>query len=474
MVAVTRVAYARRVNAGKYARLEEQAWRLGRVRSLVWNQYGSIGGVGVSDRDVRDWWMAEGIAVQFGVVANAWEETVRDAMSDIKAHREAAKVPVRWAIHARGLNQTETKRLSTLLKGDQWTREPLLRWVLRTYLHGGHNRTHTQIIVRVEQVRTFTRTVGGRVWLAVPDLTRRVSVPICLDTTVAPRETLRLVLRGGVVEVHHQVEDQQMASTHRPAGTRTIGVDKGYSEVLVDSEGQHHGTVLGPLLQQRSDYLCHKNACRARLRSLAEKAAQCGEHGKAERVRRHNLAAVKKYRQERRWRQRVRTETCRAVNAVVDKAAVIHAEDLTRPFASRAELGRNTSRCLAAWTKGVTAEVLSHVSDRRGSVVRLVNAAYTSHVIPETGALGSRRGDRLYCIGCGGVWQADHAAAVNVLYRYADPDIGLWSPHWRVRQILRNRDRHRSRLPDQDSNTPLHCRCVESDVSDQRSTLIND
>ena len=82
----------------------------------------------------------------------------------------------------------------------------------------------------------------------------------------------------------------------------------------------------------------------------------------------------------------------------------------------------------------------------------LVNAAYTAQVDPDTGALASRRGDRLHCAS-GVVWQADHAAAINVLRRHGDPDITLHAPHKRVRQILQERaDRHRTRLPVPDSS----------------------
>jgi hypothetical protein len=76
-VKVTRIAYSRGVSAGKYGLLVEQAGRLGRVRSLVWDRYGSITGVGVSDRQIRDGWMVDGIARSLGVLANAGKETVR-------------------------------------------------------------------------------------------------------------------------------------------------------------------------------------------------------------------------------------------------------------------------------------------------------------------------------------------------------------------------------------------------------------
>ena len=89
---VTRIAYSRDLNAGKYGELVGQAGRLGRVRSWVWDRYGSITGVGLSDRQIRDAWMADGTATSLGVLANAWKVTVWDAVADIRAHREARRL----------------------------------------------------------------------------------------------------------------------------------------------------------------------------------------------------------------------------------------------------------------------------------------------------------------------------------------------------------------------------------------------
>ncbi|HEY0803969.1 MAG TPA: transposase, partial [Pseudonocardiaceae bacterium] len=360
--------------------------------------------------------MADGTACGFGVLANAWKETVRDAIGDIRACREAAKLPVRRAIPRRTPAQTERKRLYTLLKTDTWPQDRWLSRLMRQHWKRGHNRTHNQIVVRADQYRAFTLTEGGNVWLAVPGLQRRQLVRIPLSTTVAPTGTLRLILRGGRVEVHYQIDAATMRSSVRPGGDREIGVDKGYTAVLTDSDGVHHGPELGPLLTAESDRVAVKNARRARLRSIASAAAQRGDHAKSARIARHNLGTVKKTRQRHRWDQRVRTVTFQAVHAVVDKAALVAAEDLTKPFTGRKNYGRRMNRRLAGWTKGVTAEALSSVSERRGSVVVLVNAAYTSQVDPDTGAFGIRCGDRLYCPG-GVVWQADHAAAINVLHR---------------------------------------------------------
>ncbi|MFG3302281.1 RNA-guided endonuclease TnpB family protein [Micromonospora chersina] len=451
---VTRIAYSARLNPGKYAALAEQARRLGRVRSEVWQRYGSITGIGAGlrDRQVRDRWLADGTHALFGVLANAWKETVRDAMADIAANLEAAKVDVRRAINRRTTDPTERKRMFTALKADDWADDPFLARQMRKHWKRGHNRTHDQIVVRADKYNTAVDG-RGRLWLAIPGLEARNLVRIPLSTTVAPTGTLRLILRGGRVEAHYQIDAAQMRSSQRPCGEATIGVDKGYTEALTDSDGQPHGEQLGDLLTRESDRLKERNRRRAKLRSIANNAALRGDHAKAHRIKANNLGTLKRDRQAARHRARVRTEIFTAVHEVVDKAATVIAEDLNKRFTGRKPLGKNINRRLAAWTKGVTAEALKNVSERRGSALVTVNAAYTSQTCHRCGRLGRRSGDGFHCTSCGVVWQADVNAAINILHRAGDPDIALHTPHHRVKQILQDRtDRHGTRLPVQDSS----------------------
>jgi IS605 OrfB family transposase len=272
--------------------------------------------------------------------------------------------------------------------------------------------------------------------------------------------------------VHYQIDAARMRSSQRPCGGRTIGVDKGYTEALTDSDGEHHGTRLGQLLTAESDRLKERNRRRAKLRSIANSAAQRGNHAKAQRIRANNLGTVKRDRQAAKHRAQVRTEIFTAVHQVVDKAATVVAEDLTTTFAGRKSLGRNINRRLAAWTKGVTAEALANVSQRRGSALVHVNAAYTSQACHRCGSLRRRDGDRLHCTSCGVVWQADVNAAINILRRAGDPDIALHTPHSAVRQILQDRtDRHRTRLPVQDSSPAIARRTAKHP---NRSTTSNE
>ncbi|OKI60692.1 hypothetical protein A6A27_29360 [Micromonospora sp. CB01531] len=338
------------------------------------------------------------------------------------------------------------------MKADLWASDPFLARQLRKHWKRGRNHTHDQIVVRADKHNIIVDG-RGRLWLVVPGLQRRKMVKIPLSTTVAPTSTLNLILRRGRVEVHYQIDASQMWSSQRPCGDATVNVDKCYTEALTDSDSGRHGRRLGALLTAEADRLKERNRRWAKLPSIANTAALRGDHAKAQRIKTNNLGTVKRDRQAAHHRARVRTENFTAVHEVVDKAPTVIAEDLTKRFTSRKKLPKNINRHLAAGTKGVTTEALKSVSERRGSAHVPVNAAHTSQTCHHCGDFGRRSGDWFHCTRCPVVWQADVNAAINILQRAGAPDIALHTPHQRVKQILQDRtDRHRTRLPVQDSS----------------------
>lgn len=161
--------------------------------------------------------MADGTAGTFGVLANAWKETVRDAIADIAASRESAKARARRAVHRRITDEAGRRKAYADLKHNRWADDPYLRRLMRQHWKHGRNRTRNQIVVRSDQYKTFTLREGGNAWLAVPGLARRQLVMIPLNTTVAPAGTLRLILRGGEVEVHYAIDAKNVRSSGVPA-----------------------------------------------------------------------------------------------------------------------------------------------------------------------------------------------------------------------------------------------------------------
>lgn len=439
---VTRIAYSQRFTAAKYARLEEIARRLGVLRSEIWNEYGSLKGVGLRHREIRDAWMKDDRTPD--LPARLWKETLRDVITDIATYREAAKVKVRRAIHKRTEDQpvVERKRLYRALRRDEWKDDPFLRRQMRKHYKHGHTRVRNQIVLDTGCYKTFQH--NGRAWIDAMSLQRGKRIAIPLNTTHEPSGTLRLILRGGRVEVHYSV-DAEVACENRPCGSKEIGVDKGYTEVFTDSDGDVHGEGLGALLSAESDYLKTKYQRRNRLKAIAEASPPA----KRARIETNNLGRKKLDARRKRHEANVKDKVYKAVHGVVDKANEIVAEDLTATIKSRKRRSKNTKRRLSGWVKGLIAVALQQVSQRRGASLVLVNPAYTSQVDHRHGILlGTRKGDRFHCFD-GVVLQADENAAQNIKARRGDREISLWTSYREVKTILLRRTelwRERQRL----------------------------
>ena len=111
---VTRILHSRGLNRSKYERLSEMAMRCGRVRSDAWRRCSGVSTARQSPYDIRDAWMAEGYGWH-DLPARLGKAVLSDALGDIRAAREAAKVKVKRAIHHRTRNDpAERKRLHTL------------------------------------------------------------------------------------------------------------------------------------------------------------------------------------------------------------------------------------------------------------------------------------------------------------------------------------------------------------------------
>lgn len=454
---VTRILYSDGLNPGKYAELEKQARLLGAVRAEVWQRYGSLTGTQTTHRAIRKQWVDQ--RRQFGVIANAWKETLRDAMDQIKCSREAAKVRVRAAVRNRTTDDKERKRLYTLLKRDQWMDDPFLHRQMRKHWRRGKSDTDDQIVIRADNYSVTER--NGRCWIRVPGCKPHSSMRIPLKSSMqyAPSGTLRLILRNGVVEVHFCAD----AGEGERCGDQVVGIDKGFTEVFVDSDGDHYGEGLGKLISKESDYLNEKYKRRNKLRAIARKKP----HKRAV-IEKNNLGRQKLDRRQKRQVLCLKTLIYSAAHALVDKAGMIVAEDLSSPITSKRNYGKNTNRRLARWTKGLMAEALDSVSHRRGSSVHLVNAAYTSQADSLNNGLltGTRIGDKFYREN-GDVIQADHNGAGNVLLRLDDPEIDRWTPFTKVKSILVERtERYRSELTDQGSSyTPGNGTLTECEVA---------
>jgi len=440
---VTRIAYSDDLNQAKYDALNEITKRCGSIRTEVWRNYGSVGGLGAKFRLVRDGWIAEGLMKN--LPQRIWRATLSDALDDIKANREAAKEKVVRHIFRNIDDKDKRKELLKQLKNDSiWINNSYLRRLMRKYWKHGKNHTFNQMVLEPGSYRCFSH--NGKNYIEVISLKRGKRIAIPVGTNYSITGQIRLILREGQVEIHYTIAN----TDERACGNKEIGIDKGYTEAFVDSEGDFHGKGLGEVLSKESDSLSIKYKRRNKIKAVLDKS-QHNNPKKAKRIIKHNLGRKKLNRRKQRHQAKVKTIVFTAVNRVVDKAETIVCEDLTKTFKSK-NLGKNTNRKLSGWVKGLMAEAIDIVASRRGSRVVLVNAAYTSQMCSKCGCLGKRVGDTFHCAsGCGVVMIAPLNAAVNVKARLDDKELTRWLPFAKVKQILLER----CRRPDETAHPGL-------------------
>jgi IS605 OrfB family transposase len=435
---VTRIAYSDDLNQAKYDALHEIAERCGSIRTEVWRNYGSVGGLGAKFRLVRDGWITDKhVSI---LPQRIWRATLSDTLDDIKANREAAKEKVVRHLFQNIDESVQRKDLFKKLKNDSvWVNDSYLRRLMRKYWKHGNNHTFNQIVLEPGSYKLFSH--NGKNYIEVISLKRGKRIAIPIGTNYSINGQIRLILREGQVEIHYTIDN----TDDRACGNKEIGIDKGYTEVFVDSEGEFYGKGLGEVLSKESDYLNKKYQRRNKIKAVLDKVEQKNPK-KARRIRKHNLGRKKLNRRKQRQTAAVKTIVFTAVNRVVDKAKTIVCEDLTKTFKSRS-YGKNTDfsyrrNRLSGWVKGLMARAIEIVASRRGSRVVQVNAAYSSQICSQCGCFGKRTGDKFHCAsGCGAVMQADLNAAVNVKARSDDKELHRWLPFLKVKQILLERCR---------------------------------
>lgn len=109
---------------------------------------------------------------------------------------------------------------------------------------------------------------------------------------------------------------------------------------------------------------------------------------------------------------------------------------------------RKLFRVVSRWMRSALRERLEFRCEAGGSRLETVNAAYTNQTCPDPacGYVGqdNRHADRFWCLRCGHAGEADVIASWNIAARVDNPDIRLWTPGEKVREILMTRFRRRS------------------------------
>ena len=444
---VTRIAYAKGLTCAKLDVLREMARRCGKVRKEAWHRYGSIAGLGRQPRDIRDedWLRGGELGKSTDLPQTIWKASLQDTLDDINTYYAAATERAVKAVYKRcKSDKVEARKLSQKLNRKTWRKDSYLRRVMRKLFKHGKTQVDNQIVLLEANYKCFT--YNGNPWIEVTSLTLRKRVAIPLSTKDKITGQIRLILREDQVEIHYCAEAKKGS-----CGTRTLALDKGYTEVFTDQNGRRYGNGLGKLLSEISDKRTQRGRQRSKLRALREKLL-LKNPAKAQRILEHNLGTKKLTRTNRAYKSRIKTVVQTAVSTVVRRAKEIIVEDLSRPIKSKSR-GKSWNRKLSSWVSGGMQKGLEQVSQRSGASLVEVNAAYTSQTHSRCGCLGQRKGNVFHCTLCRVVEDADQNAAGSILNRKDDLEIGRYTPYRKVKEILEKRTSHRrTKLHLQDSS----------------------
>ena len=299
---------------------------------------------------------------------------------------------------------------------------------MRQHKKHGKTTVNNQIIVEFGVYKQFEGH-DGNTWLKIPSLVRGKMLCIPLNSKIKLKGCLRIILKDGIVYVHHTIEQKKF----RECGSLIIGVDKGYSEAFADSEGNFHGKEFGEILTAGTEKRNKKGKARNKLHQIAKKKPH-----KAANIYKFNLGRKKLESTNASQKKLIRNIAFQAAHAIVDQAKEVRTEDLTNPMTSN-KIWKKYNRLMSGWAKGALTEALESVTKARGSCLRLVNCAYTSQMDSNTRRLEGRRvGDKFHHVN-GDVSQADINASVNIKHRGDDTEITLYTPYKEVKKILLRR-----------------------------------
>ena len=438
-VTVTRIAIlgTQELNKWKSAELDLIASRLGKLRSDLWNEYGSLKAWGVSKFDI-DKQLRPGNDI-YQLPAKLWDSTLYDVIDNIHLVQAACIEKVMKAL-GQSYQSFQAKKgvLQLTLESREWLNHPKLCTLVRKYWYRGHTKVSNQIVLRAYDTKIDGNNV---VWLRFGGLEkgRTLKLPTTLPNVVKCQ--LRLIKRNGRWSIHYTTDIQKAP---KKTEGNIIGVDRGYTEVYATStsdDARFLGNDFGAIQTKETDYRTAKQIKRNKLQSVASKAAHGGDSAKADRINRNNLGRVKWDNRESSFKGRIKTIVFTATHSLMSNAIEVAYEDLTEQIKSKKPMKKRMKRNVSSWCKGVVADALVQVSSRVGCTVISVNCAYTSQLDSRFGTLtGTRLGDK-FTGHDGVVMHSDTNAADNILARMGDVEIPRYMKHKDAQVILLERTR---------------------------------
>lgn len=467
----TFINYSFNPTQSKLDQLNEIAKRYAKVKSEIFKTYSSIKGLEFLDypRALRDEWIKTKYADKFNLPSRLWKLAFDEAFKDIKSKWSNTIHKIKLSIYKNQNFSDEEKHYAFyLLKSynllymaitfkrfdlpDKFKNSNIDALKIHKYLK---NRLRKHYGKKPKQKNTnfFSLDSGtydikldskNRLWLGITSLTPRKRIHILLSSNIPPNagKNIQIVLKDNKIEIRYVLEQE-------PKTTNTdniVAVSKRFREVLVSSNNNSYGIGFNDLIKQESDRITNKNAKRNKLHALVKKYESKNDFIKADLIRENNLGK-KKYNHQREISQnKIKTFIGTAINKFFkeEQPSIVVEESLN--FSYPSNLLKTARRYFKIWQKGYIKKRLMETAMLNGVKHETVNPAYISQICHICGRFGIRKSDKFYCDNHGEMY-AGYNASKNILARYFDKEITLFTPFKKVKEILQER----LRLSNQDS-----------------------
>jgi len=250
----------------------------------------------------------------------------------------------------------------------------------------------------------------------------------------------------GNLNLHIPIEEKPIENSN----TEKIGIDKGFRNLLVDSNKQMYGKNWGNIEKKLDNKFQKKQKQRRKLyvlrKELYKKWTKTKDkklYKKIKHLEKYNLGRKKFNNNKIKTRETIKNNVNQVVNSFVSKnpkLKIIVLEKLDK-FGKRKKYNKRLNRLLNNWKRGFLENKLIFISQLNSIELAYQNPAYTSQTCPNCGYVhkDNRNKEEFICIKCGFSEHADVVGALNILNRDGDSEISLYTLSKQVKEILLKR-----------------------------------
>ncbi|NMG06152.1 zinc ribbon domain-containing protein [Brasilonema sp. UFV-L1] len=437
----TQVVPACGVDSASKAELLKIMERLAIVRAESYNKLGSIRHWGMDWHkaypEVRSFRSPESL----NLPSKLMEWIVSDVAKAILAGQAATIANLKkhiWNRYKGEKNEKVRKQCLEKLKSTAFLDDSFLHRIVRKEFQRGHTFVGNQIVYQPDGYSC--KRVNRHVYLLeLAGLTRgkRIKIKVCSNRKISGQ--IRVVFDKNLeqFEIHFLVNFGEYTKDSGAINTE-VGIDKGYTEAFIDSQGTEHGPGLGKLLTQKSNRITNKNRNRGKLFALSRNLKQ-HDPAKSARILKNNLTRKTENKRYNKDQSAIASLIGFASKSLFEeKFLKIYAEDLTQPIKNKRQ-SKAMSGKLNSWVKGYLRDSLEKWASWSNSTITEVAASYTSQVDSVTGTLLGKRDSDTFTRFTGVVLQADLNAALNILARGTDKEINRYMKADEIQAVLLRR-----------------------------------